>query len=109
LTRRRARAPRGERAVGRVPRNHGPNVTRFAALTPQGIGPAMVVTGGADRPACETDVRQLLVPKWLRSLQSTLMKGTLVSRTGRVGTQFKPWEERAHVHRGEQSPRPPVL
>ena len=62
LTRLRARAPRGKRAVGTVPRNHGPNVTLFAALTPQGIGPAMVVTGGADRPACETYVRQLLVP-----------------------------------------------
>jgi hypothetical protein len=38
MTRLRARAPRGERARGRVPRNHGPNVTLFAALTPQGMG-----------------------------------------------------------------------
>ena len=38
MTRRRARAPRGERAVGRVPRNHGPNVTLLAALTPAGMG-----------------------------------------------------------------------
>jgi transposase len=79
LTRRRARAPRGERAVGRVPRNHGPNVTLFAALTPQGIGPAMVVTGGADRPACETYVRQLLVPS-LRSGQVVIMDRLNVHR-----------------------------
>jgi hypothetical protein len=45
MTRLRARAPRGERAIGRVPRNHGPNVTLFAALTAQGMGPAMLVEG----------------------------------------------------------------
>jgi hypothetical protein len=37
MTRRRARAPRGERAVGRTPRNHGPNMTLLAALKPEGI------------------------------------------------------------------------
>jgi DDE superfamily endonuclease len=79
LTRRRARAPRGERAVGRVPRNHGPNVTLFAALTPRGIGPAMVVKGGADRPACETYVRQVLVPS-LRSGQVVVMDRLNVHR-----------------------------
>jgi DDE superfamily endonuclease len=79
LTRRRARAPRGERAVGRVPRNHGPNVTLFAALTPRGIGPAMVVTGGADRPACETYVHQGLGPS-LRSGQVVVMDRLNVHR-----------------------------
>jgi transposase len=79
LTRRRARAPRGERAVGRVPRNYGPNVTLFAALTPWGIGPAMVVKGGADRPACEAYVRQLLVPS-LRSGQVVVMDRLNVHR-----------------------------
>jgi transposase len=83
LTRQRARAPRGERAVGRVPRNHGPNVTVFAALTPQGIGPAMVVTGGADRPACETYVRQLLVPS-LRSGQVVVMDRLNVHRAAAI-------------------------
>ena len=58
MTRLRARAPRGERARGRVPRNHGPNVTLFAALTPQGMGPALVVEGGADHAACATYIRQ---------------------------------------------------
>ena len=43
LTRRRARAPRGERAVGRTPRNHGPNVTLLASLTPEGIGPQLAI------------------------------------------------------------------
>jgi transposase len=58
----RARAPRGERATGRVPRNHGPNVTLFAALTPDGIGPAMALEGAADGAAFAVYVERLLVP-----------------------------------------------
>jgi transposase len=62
MTRRWARAPRGERAVGRVPRNHGPNVTLFAALTPTGMGPALAMQGAADGEAFALYVRELLVP-----------------------------------------------
>jgi transposase len=72
LTRLRARAPRGERAIGRVPRNHGPNLTLFAALTPQGMGPALVVEGGADHTACAAYVRKMLVPS-LRPGQVVVM------------------------------------
>ena len=57
-----ARAPRGERAAGRVPRNHGPNVTLLAALTPGGIGPALVVEGAVDGAAFELYVERLLAP-----------------------------------------------
>jgi transposase len=62
LTRRRARAPRGARAVGRVPRNHGPNVTLLAALTPEGIGPAMTIMGAVDGPAFTAYAAQVLAP-----------------------------------------------
>lgn len=62
LTRPRARAPRGARAVAAVPRNHGPNVTLFAALTPEGIGPALAMQGAADGVAFARYVRELLVP-----------------------------------------------
>ena len=62
LTRLRARAPRGERAGGMVPRNHGPNVTLFAALTPSGIGPALALQGAADGAAFALYVQELLVP-----------------------------------------------
>ena len=61
LTRVRARAPRGERAVGVGPRHHGPNLTLFAALTPEGIGPALAIEGAADE-AFGRSVRELLVP-----------------------------------------------
>lgn len=85
LTRRRARAPRGERAIGRAPRNHGPNVTLFAALTPQGMGPAMVVEGGADRHACETYIRQLLTPS-LRPGQVVIMDQLNVHKGATIRT-----------------------
>ncbi len=63
LTRRRARAPRGERAVGRIPRNHGPNVTLLAALTPQGIGPALILPGAVDSAAFAVYAERVLAPR----------------------------------------------
>jgi transposase len=72
LTRLRARAPRNERAVGRAPRNYGPNVTLFAALTPDGVGPALVMEGAADGEAFALYVRELLAPS-LRPGQVVIM------------------------------------
>src|SRR3712207_8774268 len=46
VTRRRARAPRGSRAVGAVPRNRGPVTTLLAGLSLAGMTPAMTVEGG---------------------------------------------------------------
>lgn len=66
LCRRYARAPKGIRAYGYVPRNHGHNVTLLAALTPQGIGPSMTIAGSIDSAAFATYVQHFLVP----SLQS---------------------------------------
>ena len=62
MTPRRARAPRGERAVGAAPRNHGANVTLLAALTPDGVGAALAVEGAADRLVVEAYVGEVLVP-----------------------------------------------
>jgi transposase len=62
LTRCSARAPRGQRAVGRVPRNYGPTITLIAALTAQGVGPAMTLPGATDTAAFLAYVQQVLVP-----------------------------------------------
>jgi transposase len=62
MTRRRARAPRGERAVGRVPRNHGPNITLLAALTPTGIGPTLAIPGAVDGAAFAVYAERVLAP-----------------------------------------------
>jgi transposase len=62
LTRRRARAPRGQRAIGHVPRNHGANRTLLAVLTPAGIGPALSVSGSVNTAAFTVYVQRVLAP-----------------------------------------------
>jgi transposase len=62
LTRRLARAPRGQRAIGHVPRNHGPNMTLVATLTPQGIGPALTITGSVTGKAFTAYAQRVLAP-----------------------------------------------
>jgi transposase len=62
MTRRYGRAPRGERAIGRVPRNYGPNRSLIAALTVRGAGPAMTLSGAVDGEAFAAYVREVLVP-----------------------------------------------
>ena len=63
LTRRYGRAKRGERVVGQVPRNPGPNVTLIAAMDRAGLLGAMTLTGALDGAAFETYVTRILVPQ----------------------------------------------
>jgi transposase len=83
LTRPRARAPRGERAVGRLPRNRGPNVTLLAALGPAGIGEAAVVEGAVDGAAFAAYLEQFLVPS-LRPGQVVVLDNLSVHRGARA-------------------------
>jgi transposase len=62
MTRHRARARRGQRVVGRAPRNHGPNVTCLAALTPTGIRAPCVFERALDGPLFLRWVREWLLP-----------------------------------------------
>ena len=57
-----ARAPKGERASGSVPRNHGKNTTLVAALTLEGSAAAMTLEGAIDPPAFLVLVREILCP-----------------------------------------------
>jgi len=70
LTRLRARAPRGERAIGAVPRRRWQSVTMLASLTTTGMGPAMVLDGAINREAFDAFVEQSLLP--------TLVPGQIV-------------------------------
>ena len=48
----RARAPRGERAYGKVPRNRAKNTTLIASITLQGaMGASMTIEGATDAKA----------------------------------------------------------
>ncbi|GHO63909.1 hypothetical protein KSC_028010 [Ktedonobacter sp. SOSP1-52] len=57
-----ARAPKGVRAVGNVPRNYGTNTTLIASLSLQGMGEAFILDGAEDACAFEVDIEQVLAP-----------------------------------------------
>jgi transposase len=60
-----AYAPKGQRAVGKVPRNYGATMTLIASLSLQGMGEALLLDGAADAAAFETYVEQVLAPSLL--------------------------------------------
>jgi hypothetical protein len=63
MTRLRARAPKGKRAYGRVPRNRGKNTTLIAAITLEGaMGESMTIEGATDADAFEAYVEHFLAP-----------------------------------------------
>ena len=71
MTRLRARAPKGKRAYGKVPKNRGKNTTLIAAITLEGaMGTSMTVEGATDSEAFEAYVEHFLAP--------TLEKGQVV-------------------------------
>ncbi len=57
-----AYSPRGERAYCSVARNRGKNTTLLASMSLSGMGPSMVVDGGADGAVFETYLREALLP-----------------------------------------------
>ncbi|MCA1554376.1 MAG: transposase [Chloroflexi bacterium] len=83
LTPRYARAPRGQRAVGHVPRNTPPNTTVIASLTLHGIGPSVRLSGATDGLAFETYLEQVLAPT-LRAGQVVSLDNLSVHRSARV-------------------------
>ena len=58
----RARAPRGERAHGRAPRNRGKNTTLLASMGPGGMGPCLAVEGSTTGAVFEAYVERVLAP-----------------------------------------------
>ncbi len=62
MTRLRARAPKGERAHGKVPRNRGPNTTLLASMGPEGMGPCLAVVGSTTKAVFEAYVERVLAP-----------------------------------------------
>jgi transposase len=84
MMRLRARAPRGERAYGRVPKNRGPNQTLIASMTLEGaMGACMCVKGGTDAAVFEAYVGKVLAPG-LREGQVVVLDGLGSHRTEKV-------------------------
>src|SRR5215211_5351428 len=59
LTPRYARAPKGERAHGKAPRNWGKNVTLISSITPEGIGASVSIEGSSDTQSFGLYMRDL--------------------------------------------------
>ena len=78
-----ARAPRGQRAAGKVPRNYGANTTLIASLSRQGIGEALILEGAADTAMFEIYIEQILAPS-LRLGQIVIMDNLSIHLSARV-------------------------
>src|SRR5579875_1753003 len=78
-----AYAPRGERAVGKVPRNYGAIMTVIASMSLCGMGPALMLDGAADSAAFEIYVEQILAPN-LRPGQIVFLDNLSIHQGSRV-------------------------
>jgi transposase len=84
MTRLRARAPRGKRAYGKVPRNRGKNQTLIASITLEGgMGEAISIKGATDAVLFETYVEEFLAPT-LKTGHVVVLDGLGAHRTARV-------------------------
>jgi transposase len=84
MTRLRARAPKGKRAYGKVPRNRGKNTTLIAAITLEGaMGASMSVEGATDSLAFEAYVEHFLAPSLCEG-QVVVLDGLGAHRTQKV-------------------------
>lgn len=84
FTPRYARAPRGERAHGKAPRNWGKNVTLISSITLlKGMGPSLSIQGSSDTKSFGLYMRNILAPK-VKAGQIVIMDNLSVHRSGWV-------------------------
>ncbi len=57
-----ARAPKGQRAHGSVPRNRGKNTTLLASLSVEGMGASMLLEGATNGAVFEIYLEHILLP-----------------------------------------------
>jgi hypothetical protein len=78
-----ARAPRGERAPGSVPRNRGKHTTLLASLSLEGIGASMLIEGAVNAQVFEAYLEHILIPS-LEPGQIVIMDNLSVPKGVRV-------------------------
>ncbi len=83
LTPMRARAPRGQRAVGRIPRGKRPHIAWLATLSVTGLGESLVVNGPVDGRVFVAFVERVLVPN-LRSGQIVVLDNLNVHKSAQA-------------------------
>jgi transposase len=74
---------RGERALAKVPRNWGANVTLLASMSAEGMGRCLAVEGATTREVFETHLERVLAPS-LRPGQVVVMDNLSAHRGERV-------------------------
>jgi transposase len=85
MMRLRARAPRGKRAYGRVPRNRGKNQTLIASITLEGgMGECMCIEGATDKEVFEAYVQEEALAPSLVAGQVVVLDGLGAHRTKKV-------------------------
>lgn len=85
LTPLRARAVRGQRAHGQIPRGRREAISWLATLTAQGLGESLLVRGAVDRLVFETFVERILVPT-LRPGHIVVLDNLSVHKSARART-----------------------
>jgi transposase len=83
LTRRYARAPRGQRALARLPRNTPPNTTTISSLTTAGMGPSLMTIGGVTSALFEAYIEHILGPS-LREGQIVVLDNLSAHKSPRL-------------------------
>jgi transposase len=83
LTRLYARAPKGKRAKGSIPRNRGKNMTLISCLTLDGLGESLIIDGSANGELFEIYVEQILAPS-LKSGQIVVMDNSSIHKGKKV-------------------------
>ena len=79
----RARAPKGQRAFGKAPKNWDKNVTLISSISLEGMGASMSIEGSADGEAFALYVERFLCPE-LKEGQLVVMDNLQVHKTRRV-------------------------
>lgn len=88
LTPRYARAPKGVRASGSVPRNRGKNTTLIAALSWFGMGESLILEGSDTAVAFEQYVEKMLAPS-LTAGQIFIMDNLTAHKSAKVENLIK--------------------
>ena len=81
LTPRYGRAPKGERAHAKAPRNWGMNVTLISSISMEGIGVSMSIEGSSDTDSFGRYMKEILIPS-LKSGEIVLMDNLSVHTSG---------------------------
>jgi transposase len=76
-------SPKGERAIGSVPRNWGKNITLLASMSLEGMGECLAVEGSTTTAVFEAYLEGVLVPS-LRAGQVVVMDNLSAHKGSRV-------------------------